>query len=817
MKLLVWIALVSLGMPSALRGEEGSDLNSLLSEHCFECHGNKKSKAGLNLQQLIEQKPLIKNRTAWEHALELMSQGEMPPEDDSMLSEQDKNTFIELLDHALNDFDYSTIDNPGFEATRRLSKHEYLNTMRDLFGVSKIPDLKFPDEMAGASGFDNSANTLFMQTSLMSRYISAAERVVETLFPEIPVTPDERLMHAQFLTKEARHSGSPVQIAEKVLRTFLFKAYRRPPTTDELKVYLDLFQTVYDSHTTNERYITGIKQCIQAALVSPKFLYRIEASRSSKESYRISDYALASRLSYFLWASMPDAPLMEAASKGNLHQPDVLKREVHRMLEDPKSDTLGNLFAAQWLGFGLIGNRIRLDPIDNPWCTDTLMKAMRDESAMFFVSLLRENRPIDDLIHAPYTFMNEELAKEIYDLDSVQGESMRKVVLKDPNRAGLLTHGSLMAVTSNYKETSPIKRGNWILETLVGKPLPPPPPNAGTLSDEIEEDDTLSFQEKIELHSRKPSCRSCHQKIDPLGFSLENFDYFGRWRGAYRMWKPERENEFAWMMALSARLATEQVFNEHLNALEEEPEDQTWIKDLISRLKQLSLESFKNEIYSNMSIADQHRMIDLLEHMEMEPIDLEPYLVQSVQDGITRLKSIRPSKLQSTIKSLELPNDEHGILMEILHAIKRHSIQSNSLQWVTYEEEHLEYLIMLLEELDLIEWIEEEEAEESEEEHDRFEFVEITGKATLSDGTEFQGPTGLRKMLLDRHRDDIARQLIRKMLSYALGRQLEYYDEKAIETILSNMHSNEATFGELIYGVVNSYPFQFKKNPTENL
>ena len=227
---------------------------------------------------------------------------------------------------------------------------------------------------------------------------------------------------------------------------FLSRAYRRPATEEELQSAAKQYDEAREQGLLFE---ASIKQVIQSALISPKFLLRVEAGDAGAESYRVSDWELASRLSYFLWASMPDEELFGLAESGRLSDPAVIEEQVFRMLLDEKANTLGNVFAAQWLGFHNVGTRIWLDPIDNPWCTDTLMTAMRDETSMFFMSLVREDLPIRKLIDADFTYVNEELAATLYQMDNVAGSHMRRVQLNDPNRGGILGHGSLLALTSN--------------------------------------------------------------------------------------------------------------------------------------------------------------------------------------------------------------------------------------------------------------------------------------------------------------------------------------------------------------------------------
>lgn len=455
----------------------------------------------------------------------------MPPPEAPQPTAEDRARLIELLDAEVFEFDYSTLPrNPGFERMRRLTHRQFDFTIRDLFGVDLEVTDRFPGELTGATGFDNSSNTLFLQPALMERYIAAAQRIVEILFPPERTTADHDHAYQSLFIDAPGVAKSAEEAAATILNSFLLRAYRRPPSPRERNTAMALFASDYARSGSFE---SGIKHVVQAVLISPKFLLRYERSTAASEPFRIDAYEMASRLSYFLWSSMPDDELFHLAAADQLHDEDVLESQIDRMLADPKADTLGDVFAAQWLGFEHVGTRIRLDPIDFPWCTDSLMDAMRAETSLFFLSLVRDDQPIDRLIDADYTFMNEELATTLYGRDDVEGTMMRRVTLDDRDRGGLLGQPSILALTSNYSETSPVKRGTYVLDTILGTPPPEPPPNAAVLSEEVAEMENMSFREKLEMHSRHEFCRGCHSRIDPIGFSLENFDYFGRWRESY--------------------------------------------------------------------------------------------------------------------------------------------------------------------------------------------------------------------------------------------------------------------------------------------
>ena len=813
--------LLSLGLASAAQPEV------YLETHCFRCHGNKKAKGGLNLIALLEQRPLVKNRERWNHVIDLVKEGEMPPEDERQLTPEEEAQLLQGLDVALNHFDFSGLDEPGFELARRLTNQEYNRTVSDLFGVPQSPADRFPSELTGESGFDNSANTLFLQTSLMERYIAAAERVVENALPLDGASGKFPAVGIQKVFGDLKTLPSrPEESAERILSRFLLRAYRRPPSALELEQSLSLFRHAFDAGEGVMGFVSAVRKVIQATLVSPKFLLKTEAGNDSRGPFRISDYELASRLSYFLWATMPDDELFAVAGGGRLHDPKVLAQQVDRMLRHPYADTLGNTFAAQWLGFRFMGSRVRLDPIDNPWCTDSLMTAMREESALFFTSLIRDKRSLEDLLTANYTYMNEELAGEIYGMEGVSGSEMRRVILEDPNRGGILTHGSLMAITSNYKDTSPIKRGNWILETVLGRPLPPPPPNAGAFNEEVEEDDSLTFREKVELHSSNPSCRTCHSKIDPLGFSLENFDYFGRWRDGYRVRVLERVDEEVFDLVMAVRALARNELEERMAALDSGPKQRQRLRLQLQEWRAfVDEESIEREIHA-MTPADQMRLIRDLEDLEVELFDEEVF--EWVNQGLRSLRDLTPVEVDERILKIDDDDDFRREIRTFVWELRSLTERQLNDEVSDAGFEELDEMLAWLDRLRLFEeepgedeLLEEEEPldeeiEEDEHEEREFEYRSITGAATLPDGTPFAGPVGLRSVLLQKHKGDLARQLVSKMLAYALGRQLEYYDEPAIRKILTQFEQADFRLSAAITAVVNSYPFQFKKNPAES-
>ena len=317
--------------------------------------------------------------------------------------------------------------------------------------------------------------------------------------------------------------------AERILSAFVRKAYRRPVTGADLAKPLEFYREAKAAGG----FEAGIGSALSAVLVSPEFLFRIErdpADVAPGTAYRISDVALASRLSFFLWSSIPDEELLAAAERGELHRPKSLEKQVRRMLADPRAGSLVENFAAQWLYLRNLDSftpDLRLFPDFD----DNLREAFRRETELHFEALLKEDRNVLDLLKADHTFLNERLAKH-YGIPNVYGSQFRRVALgPDSQRGGLLRQGSVLTVTSYATRTSPVIRGHWILGNLLGTPPPPPPANVPDLKENTVSD-TLPMRERLAEHRANAACASCHNLMDPVGFALENFDAIGRWRVA---------------------------------------------------------------------------------------------------------------------------------------------------------------------------------------------------------------------------------------------------------------------------------------------
>ena len=319
--------------------------------------------------------------------------------------------------------------------------------------------------------------------------------------------------------------------ARTIVSTLARHAWRRPVIDADLEIPLGL----YRDGAARAGFEAGIELAVRGILVSPRFLFRFEdqpASVAPSTPYRISDLELASRLSFFLWSSIPDDELLDLAVADKLHDPDVLRRQVQRMLEDPRSQALVDNFAGQWLHIRNVAG-FQPSPELLFHFDDNLRQAFEQETKLFFDSIIRENRSVLDLLDADYTFLNERLARH-YGIPGVYGERFRRVALPaDSVRRGLLGQGSILTGTSRANRTSPVIRGKWILENILGTPPPPPPPNVPDLVEERDPRKVLPMREQMAAHRANPVCAACHAQMDQLGFALENFDAIGEWRDIY--------------------------------------------------------------------------------------------------------------------------------------------------------------------------------------------------------------------------------------------------------------------------------------------
>jgi hypothetical protein len=630
----------------------------LLKQYCYGCHGEKK-KGDLDLRAFADDSTVKQNTAIFEKVLDKLESHDMPPDNKPQPSKSERALITKWIEANVLGCDCDHPD-PGRVTIRRLNRAEYNNTIYDLTGVNFQPADDFPLDDVGY-GFDNIGDVLSLSPMLMEKYVAAAAKVIDEatatglftnglnkhftgamlkptadggkygassrLFssngeayrsveilkageyilrvkafghqagkesvrieirvdghavkmavvaaieaqPEVyevrmQMQPGKRRLAVAFMndyfnpsdpdpSNRARNliveyleiagpmednimpepyrrifvqrpaPGTTNEAARAIINNFAEKAFRRPVTSDELSRLMGIFKMVQKDGGDFE---SGIKLALEAVLVSPNFLFRGELQpdpNNPSSAHPIDEYALATRLSYFLWSSMPDDELFDLAAKGKLRV--NLDREVKRMVKDPKSHALVQNFADQWLQ---IRNLAAASPDREmfPDFDDNLRSAMASETEMVFEYIMREDRSVLEFIDADYSFLNDRLAS-LYGIQGVNGSEFRRVSLKGAERGGILTEASILTITSNPTRTSPVKRGKWVLENILGTPPPPPPPTVPPLKEgkAVVEG---SLRHRLEQHRTDPVCASCHAKMDPIGFGFENFDAVGRWR-----------------------------------------------------------------------------------------------------------------------------------------------------------------------------------------------------------------------------------------------------------------------------------------------
>jgi len=642
---------------------------SFLGSYCFDCHGNGANEGGVVLDQLSNQPDDRATRDVWRKVMQHLQVGTMPPPDHSPLPEPAvRKQFVQHIDAEFFHVDCDEVRDPGRVTIRRLNRVEYENTILDLLGVVFRAAESFPRDDVGY-GFDNIGDVLSLSPPLLEKYLDAAETISQNVvytgqrsalrttrvlpgdfggenragltiengfllvnregyaFAEFsPYEPGEyelrirafgvqwgdelvrmavevagdrvaefeiqghheadiysvRLMfgeghyplghqdirfvylndlneggdadrdlgiwHAELngpLHLEAEAMPFPPQhrrvitvepdgqtsVEEAARQSFLHlaqRAFRQPVGPEDVLLYVDL---VTQAVAQGKTYEQAMQLGLQAILVSPKFLFRVESPvRPDDSDYvdAVGQFELASRLSYFLWSTMPDEALLEAAEQGELTQPAVLLSQVERMLESPRSEALVGNFAGQWLNLRNLSDA-RPNRQLFPDFNEQLADDMQQETQLLVGHLLREDKSLTELLSADYTFVNERLAA-LYGLEGVAGNEFRQVSLADLPRRGVLTHAGILTLTSDPARTLPVKRGKWILETILGQAPPPPPPNVPPLEETEEANPQATLREQLARHREDAACAACHQAMDPLGLAFENYDAIGRWR-----------------------------------------------------------------------------------------------------------------------------------------------------------------------------------------------------------------------------------------------------------------------------------------------
>ena len=523
-------------------------LRPVLDEHCFKCHNAEKKKGGIDLTQFDSEGAMLKKFKLWRRVIDAVQTEAMPPDDDKftpMHGQVVVGSVKKIL--ALLDSGHPSLIDPGPSVARRLSRAEYSHSMADLTGLdidfSEI--LGMPKDSTGSS-FENVAMALNLPASLLEKYFAAADLALSRIFgdpdPAWDSKPDwDRKPKAAELktAREKFFAGLPETAdraaAAKFVGRFARLAWRRPVADVEAERLMKFYDHAISQ---GEAPRTAVRKALKPVLVTPDFLFRIEQDRAPRTLaagtaaavVKVSEVDLASRLSFFLWSSIPDEELLAAAEKNQLSQPAILEAQVKRMLADSRAKRFTREFFLRWLEADGV-NEARPSTEFFPAFNEKLKAAMRAEVEAFCDNLRVEDRPVLDLLACDYAFVNADLAK-LYGIDGVTAKDVQRVALKPENhRGGILGMGAVLASTSHTNRTSPTKRGKWVLDVIFGNPPPPPPANAGMFKDEEKnKKEPKDFREKLAQHASDPSCAGCHAKMDPLGFGLDNYNAIGEWR-----------------------------------------------------------------------------------------------------------------------------------------------------------------------------------------------------------------------------------------------------------------------------------------------
>jgi mono/diheme cytochrome c family protein len=520
-------ALCGTGESRAAQPVAAQQLKQFGEKYCFSCHGAEKQKGDFDFRPYAEKGFTPSERKAWEKIAELIESREMPPPEGKVkLPESQRDAIVQWIDGQLTGSE-SAQKNPGHVTLRRLNRGEYRNTIRDLFAVD-FDAADFPSDET-AFGFDTIADVLTIQPLLMERYLAAAGQIVsKILASQKKAGKSEPGESFRRVFARMPEPGAEAKTARELIASLAPRVYRRPVAAAEVE---RLGRLVDAALADKAPFTEAMGVAVQAMLCSPNFLFRWELDPDALKPGSIrnlTDYEVASRLSYFLWSSMPDERLMDLAAKGELLKGDTLRAEVQRMLADSRAQELVRNFSSQWLQIRAV-DEVEIDEKKFPKFSTKLRDAMKEETRLFFDAIVREDRSIFDLIETDFTFVNHQLAGH-YGLPDVQGNEFQRVKIPPGSpRGGVLSQGSVLLATSMPTRTSPVVRGKWVLEQILGTPPPPPPANVPPL-EETKVDKDASLRVRLEQHRDNPDCAVCHAKIDPVGFTLENFDAIGAWR-----------------------------------------------------------------------------------------------------------------------------------------------------------------------------------------------------------------------------------------------------------------------------------------------
>ncbi|GDY14762.1 hypothetical protein LBMAG53_36400 [Planctomycetota bacterium] len=518
-----------------------ADIHPLLVTHCLPCHQGPKPPGGMDLVWMKNQEDADRVLN-WGTYRELIAAGKMPQKSRKLndketitvpplaaadraklvawirMQEKRLEKLLDCSDNGVRD-DQASNQQVGMVYSRRLTRREWANSLRDLFGADIADPQMLPGDGAGA-GFDNAGAALFNNTMFLEKYLTANDQALRTLLDG--TAPALVAARTQLLSPLA--GAAPAQAIRTILKPLVRRAFRQSAAAADPEPYAKLADQAL---ARGDAPPSALRLALVGMLNSPRFLYLVDETSGRKGMIPLSDHAMAGRLAAFLWSSLPDEQLLEAADRKELREPDAIAAQAKRMLADQRVRGLGEGFGVQFLGCNVLGSLKTPDPKIFPEYTEDLQRSMQAEVAAFFAHLFSADRPLTDVISSDYQFVDERLAKH-YGMAGVTGPAMRQVKAA-PHRGGILGMAGLLTATSAPDRSSVVLRGKYVLTKLLNVKMPEPPNDVGALP----ENDAVNHQtlrQRLEQHRSRADCMSCHQKMDPLGFALEHFDGIGRWR-----------------------------------------------------------------------------------------------------------------------------------------------------------------------------------------------------------------------------------------------------------------------------------------------
>jgi hypothetical protein len=516
----------------------GAEVGAFLTTYCFKCHQGETPKGKLDLAQFQTIQTVTEQPDRWAKIAARVQAGEMPPRGSKKPPKEEQERFVDEANKILLRCLCESGPKPGTAPIRRLNRTQYGATLRDLLGVQASLGELLPEDGAGGEGFDNAAETLLLSPLHAEKYLEAARAALDygvkdprsrrVFLTSKPVPIGERRRGRREEPTDALDDPPTVDGARAILEKFIPRVFRRPVRDGELEQYVALFES---AQARGEPFEQALLYAFQGALISPHFIFRLEEPNPDSEPRLVSHYEIASRLSYFLWDSMPDEELFRLAAEEKLNQPEVLREQAIRMLKDRKTRESAESFVEQWLGTRELGRSVKPDRAANSRYSNELEWALKQEPVLFFQYVMSENRPLLDFLDADYTFLDSKLQRHYRLKVSGTNQQLKRFDLpEESHRGGLLGMAGVLTVTSLPHRTSPVLRGKWVRETLLGSSTPPPPPDVPELDKQGAASTPQTIRELLEQHRQDPNCATCHDQIDPIGFGLENYDLLGRWR-----------------------------------------------------------------------------------------------------------------------------------------------------------------------------------------------------------------------------------------------------------------------------------------------